>query len=202
MKEEVLKMLCVCDVIDSERCVWVQFTPIQKYRSSAPWIQRKSRLTNRTVVVERPPNGCGNWCESILCVWCGCVRYLLLLLRFPVRRLFKFIYVKIKLNASPKSFHDGRGTEDASQPLNYELALLECVKVSCFSVYLPSIQSRFLNTASTSSSFFKAQTRLRVESILRQQVNHRRCQWKINIHMMRTRIQRTHWMERIDYINI
>lgn len=60
--------------------------------------------TNGTAVVGHPPNGWGNWCESILCL------ILLLLCFSSFRRLFKFIYVKIKLNASRNRSMMGTGT--------------------------------------------------------------------------------------------
>lgn len=162
-----------CDGIDDERVSMrasaiytsVKISPIRV--GSSEWMRARSppRASHQTDV-ESDVNA--------YCVW-----YLfLLLLRFPFRRLFKFIYVKIKLNASRNRFEIGAdaGT-DASQPLNYELAV-GSVEVF-FSIFCANTIACWINFETASQS---------------QTISMRDKHTCANAYAL--------WMGRIDYINI
>lgn len=152
-------------------CVWMQFLNRHMCRPVSFWIAKQKPTTHKRRIDRESPTK-RMWKFMWKHIVCD------ILMKFSCRSLFKFIYVQIKLNASRNRFVIGCGSGNGRITL----------------VKLRSFVASFFGFSSLSS---RAQTGLRVESILRQQVNHRRFQCKINTHTCANAYARTEWVASI-----
>lgn len=134
-------------------CVWMQFL-----HRSCRWSQKKPTTHKRRIHRWTPTE------RMYKFMWKHIVSAVII--TFPCRRLFEFIYAQIKVNASRNRFMIGCGSGGRRITL---VKLRSCSNVWKFYFFATPILSSCAN-------------RIACESILRQQVNHRRFQCKINTH--------------------